>query len=60
MICARINVYVDTGVSPFYISLDKAEYLQSGNASAHLNSSANSNKFELVPYHCETKVFRGF
>jgi len=52
MICARINVCVDTGASLFHISLAEAEYFQPCNALAHLNPSANSNKFELVPYHC--------
>lgn len=40
------------GASLFYISFAEAEYFQPCNALAHLNPSANSNKFELVPYHC--------
>ena len=52
MICARASINADTGASLFYISFAEAEYLQPCNALAHLNQSANSNKFELVPYHC--------
>ena len=54
MICARASINADTGASLFYISFAEAEaeYFQPCNALAHLNSSANSNKFELVPYHC--------
>ena len=37
------------GASLFYISFAEAEYFQPCNALAHLNPSANSNKFELVP-----------
>ena len=38
------------GASLFYISFAEAEYFQPCNALAHLNPSANSNKFEFVPY----------
>ena len=52
MICARASINADTGASLFYISFAEAEYFQPCIALAHLNPSANSNKFELVPYHC--------
>ena len=52
MIYARASITADTGASLFYISFAEAEYFQPCNALAHLNPSANSNKFELVPYHC--------
>ena len=48
MICARASINADTGASLFYISFAEAEYFQPCNALAHLNQSANSNKFELV------------
>ena len=50
MICARASINADTGASLFYISFAEAEYFQHCNALAHLNPSANSNKFELVSY----------
>ena len=49
MICARASINADTGASLFNISFAEAEYFQPCNALAHLNQSANSNKFELVP-----------
>ena len=49
MICARSSINADTGASLFYISFAEVEYFQPCNALAHLNPSANSNKFELVP-----------
>ena len=54
MICARASINADTGASLFYTSSAEAEaeYFQPCNALAHLNPSANSNKFELVSYHC--------
>lgn len=57
MICARASINADTGASLFYISFAEAEYFQPCNALAHLNPSANSNKFELVSYHCLAKSF---
>ncbi len=49
MICARASINADTGASLFYPSSAEAEaeYFQPCNALAHLNPSANSNKFEL-------------
>ena len=52
MICTRASINVDTGAFLFYISFAEAEYFQPCIALAHLNPSANSKKFELVPYHC--------
>lgn len=48
MICARASINADTGASLFY-TFAEAEYFQPCNALTHLNPSANSNKFELVP-----------
>mgnify|MGYP003272296990 FL=1 len=45
----RSLLNADTGASLFYTSFAEAEYFQPCNALAHLNPSANSNKFELVP-----------
>jgi hypothetical protein len=47
----RSPLNADTGASLFYTSFAEAEaeYFQPCNALAHLNPSANSNKFELVP-----------
>ena len=47
MICARASINADTGASLFYMSFAEAEYFQPCNALAHLNPSANSNKFEF-------------
>ena len=49
MICARASINADTGASLFYTSSAEAEaeYFQPCNALAHLNPSANSNKFEF-------------
>ena len=47
----RSLLNADMGASLFYTSFAEAEaeYFQPCNALAHLNPSANSNKFELVP-----------
>ena len=60
MICARASINADTGASLFYISFAEAEaeYFQTCTALAHLNPSANSNKFELVRSNFEH--FMGF
>lgn len=52
MICSRASINADTGASLLFVPLSEAEYFQLCNALAHLNPSANSNRIELVPYHC--------
>ena len=46
------HLNADTGASLLFVPLSEAEYFQLCNALAHLNPSANSNRIELVPYHC--------